>query len=44
DVRAHFGLGARTTVDDLEIRWPSGIVQHVQNVKADQVLTVKEQQ
>ena len=26
DLRAHFGLGAATTVDRLEVRWPSGRV------------------
>ena len=25
--RLHFGLGAATRIDDLEIRWPSGLVQ-----------------
>ena len=38
----HFGLGSAKTVDELEIRWPSGIVQTLKNVAADQVLQVKE--
>jgi hypothetical protein len=29
-------------VDSLEIRWPSGIVQKLANVKANQFLTVRE--
>ncbi len=42
DKRVHFGLGANTAVSDVEIRWPSGIVQHLSNVKADQQLKVDE--
>jgi hypothetical protein len=42
DVRAHFGLGADTKADDVEIRWPSGIIQHLANIAAGQVLTVRE--
>jgi enediyne biosynthesis protein E4 len=38
----HFGLGAETIVPDIEIVWPNGLVQHVRNVKADQLLTVHE--
>jgi hypothetical protein len=42
DKRVHFGLGRETTVQKIEIRWPSGIVQAVQNAKADQVLRIDE--
>lgn len=42
DIRAHFGLKRDTTVRDIEIRWPSGIVQHLNNAGADQILTVRE--
>jgi hypothetical protein len=38
----HFGLGAQTSVPDLAITWPSGKIQHLPGVKADQVLTVRE--
>jgi len=41
-VRVHFGLGRRTLVQELELFWPSGTHQVVKNVKADQVLTVRE--
>ncbi|HTS64832.1 MAG TPA: CRTAC1 family protein [Candidatus Acidoferrales bacterium] len=44
DCGVHFGLGSLETVKQIEIRWPSGIVQTLQNVKADQVLTVTEPQ
>src|SRR5216683_145586 len=42
DKRAHFGLGADTVAKSIEIRWPSGAVQVLENVRADQVLTVDE--
>jgi len=42
DKRAHFGLGADTVAKSIEIRWPSGAVQTLENVRADQVLTVDE--
>jgi len=42
DKRVHFGLGADTTAQSVEIRWPSGIVQLLKNVRGDQILTVDE--
>ncbi len=42
DPRAHFGLGSARTVDRVEIRWPSGRVSTIQNLKANQILTVTE--
>jgi hypothetical protein len=42
DVRAHFGLGKEAAVRSVEIRWPSGIVQTLRDVKADRYLTVEE--
>jgi hypothetical protein len=42
DKRVHFGLGKDEVATRLEITWPSGIVQLLENVKADQVLVVKE--
>jgi hypothetical protein len=41
--RIHFGLGRNTNVDQLSIRWPSGIVQQLENVNVDQILKIKEQ-
>ncbi len=38
----HFGLGTDGEAQTVEIRWPSGYVQIVKNVKADRVFTVKE--
>jgi hypothetical protein len=38
----HFGTGSARTIDRVEVRWPSGAVQVLENVAVDQVLTVKE--
>jgi hypothetical protein len=38
----HFGLGKTAVVDEIEIRWPSGIVQRLKGVKANQFLKVDE--
>ena len=38
----HFGLGASTSADLVEIRWPSGIVQQLRDVAGDRVVLVKE--
>jgi hypothetical protein len=42
DSRVHFGLGSEKSVSKIEIRWPSGIVQTLSAVKADQIMSVKE--
>jgi len=42
DKRVHFGLGADRAAREIEIRWPSGIVQVLKNVPAGQRLEVKE--
>jgi hypothetical protein len=44
DKRVHFGLGPDSTVQKVEIRWPSGILQTLNGVKADQILAVEEPQ
>jgi hypothetical protein len=41
DLRVHFGLG-KATKADLEIRWPSGQVDQIAGVAANQILTVTE--
>ncbi len=38
----HFGFGATTVVDQLEIRWPSGQVQFFNNVSTNQTLDIVE--
>ncbi len=42
DKRVHFGLGNDAMVKSVEIRWPSGIVQRLSDIKADQILKVLE--
>ena len=44
DLRVHFGLGKVDKVDLLEIRWPSGQVDTLKDVNADQLVYVKEGQ
>ena len=38
----HFGLGEARKADKVEIRWPSGGIQSLTDVPANQVLTVRE--
>lgn len=42
DPRLHFGLGEQTQVDSITVRWPSGGVQHLTDVPADQVVQIVE--
>jgi enediyne biosynthesis protein E4 len=42
DPRIHFGLGKRTRIDSLVIRWPSGQVDELKNVPVDRIIAVKE--
>ncbi len=43
ELRAHFGLGDAASVDSLKIEWPSGVTQIIENVSADQFITVTEE-
>jgi ASPIC and UnbV/FG-GAP-like repeat len=38
----HFGLAENTKVTRLRVRWPSGLVQQITNVPADQILRIRE--
>lgn len=42
DKRIHFGLGADTGADSLEIHWPSGLVQQVAVPAVDKFFTIVE--
>jgi hypothetical protein len=42
DMRVHFGLGDAAVVDTLRIVWPSGTVQEMQDVAANQFMTIEE--
>jgi len=38
----HFGLGKTDKIPSIEIKWPSGVVQILKDVKANQILPVQE--
>jgi len=42
DKRLHFGLGQDAVAKSIDIQWPSGIRQTIQNVRGDQILQVDE--
>ncbi len=42
DPRVHFGLGVAARIKLIEIKWPSGVVQRVENVQADRIVEVTE--
>ena len=42
DLRVHFGVGTATRVDQLEVRWPSGRVDVVRDIPADQMISIRE--
>jgi enediyne biosynthesis protein E4 len=42
DLRLHFGLGAHTAADRIEVRWPSGAVTTRQGVPGGQLVTIRE--
>ena len=42
DLRLHFGLGMRTAVDLIEVRWPSGAVDTITGLAVNRLLTIKE--
>lgn len=42
DKRVHFGLGPESVAQRIEIRWPSGIRQTLNNIPADQILQIDE--
>jgi enediyne biosynthesis protein E4 len=42
DPRLHFGLGAEAAMTEVEIRWPSGRVEVMNNIPADFIYTIVE--
>jgi hypothetical protein len=42
DTRRHFGLGAATEAEWVEVRWPDGTTTRRANVKADQTITIEQ--
>jgi hypothetical protein len=44
DLRLHFGLGKAEKLDSVEIQWPSGATEKLQNLAADNIYTLVEGQ
>jgi hypothetical protein len=42
DPRPHFGLGQATKIEDIEIHWPDGKVEHVTVPSIDRIVTISE--
>ncbi|MGA8432599.1 MAG: CRTAC1 family protein [Candidatus Sulfotelmatobacter sp.] len=42
DMRVHFGLGAATKIEWVEVRWPSGLLERFANLAMNEIHTVKE--
>lgn len=42
DLRVHFGLGAATKIDRVEVRWPNGLEEQWTDVGIDRLVTLKE--
>ena len=42
DLRVHFGVGKAEKIDVLEVRWPSGQVDTIKDIKVNQLIFVKE--
>ena len=40
--RVHFGLGAATVMERVEIRWPSGAKQVLENLEANRMYKIRE--
>ena len=42
DLRLHFGLGAEAEAVTIEVRWPNGRAERLDNVRVGRVVTIKE--
>ncbi len=42
DFRLHFGLGQASKIDVVEIRWPSGLVQRLENPGINRIVKIRE--
>jgi hypothetical protein len=40
--RLHFGLGGHAHVDTIKVHWPSGVVQELHDVQANQLIGIRE--
>ncbi|MEO7766663.1 MAG: VCBS repeat-containing protein [Ferruginibacter sp.] len=43
DYRLHFGIGNAFVVDSIKIQWPDNKIQVLRNIKANEVLTIKQE-
>jgi hypothetical protein len=43
DHRIHFGVGDNEKIDKIEIRWPTGKTETLNDVKVNQIIKIKEQ-
>ena len=41
DLRLHYGLGSQSTAEQVTVHWPSGLVDRLKNVAANQVITLR---
>jgi hypothetical protein len=44
DMRRHFGLGAETQADSVEVLWPDGTTSRRENVKANQQIEIRQEE
>jgi hypothetical protein len=42
DLRVHFGLGNAPKADRLEIHWPGGPVEVIEDIEANRIVTVRQ--
>ena len=42
DMRRHFGLAAEKQADAVEVQWPDGTLTRLENVKANQILEIRQ--
>jgi enediyne biosynthesis protein E4 len=42
DMRLHFGLGAASQADSLEVRWSDDTITRLSSVKLDRILTIEQ--
>jgi hypothetical protein len=42
DLRLHFGLGRTQAIDRIEVRWPAGATEVVENLAVNQMVTIVE--
>jgi hypothetical protein len=42
DLRVHVGLGAATSAEIIDVQWPSGRMETMRNVQANQIITIEE--